>query len=74
MGARQVSYRNILLGRHEAAMESRDEPALLNYMDLRNQESLRMWRQRCAAVPGVENRRHRRFWLMTLFRADNARL
>jgi len=73
MGATRVSYKNVLLGRHEAAMESRDEPAPLSYMDLRNQESLRAWRQRCAGMPELASRYRRRFWLMSLFRPEGAR-
>jgi hypothetical protein len=72
-GARLVSYKNVLLGRHVAALESKDEPAMLNYIDLRNQEALRAWRQRCAAIPGLDNRYRRRFWFKGLFRTDSLR-
>jgi hypothetical protein len=44
-----VSDRNVLLERYVAALELKDEPAALSYMDFRNQESLRAWRQRRAA-------------------------
>jgi len=68
-----VSYKKVLLGRHVAAMESREEPALLNYIDLRNQEALRAWRRRCAGIPGEESRCRRRFWFKALFSSASAR-
>lgn len=68
-----MSYKHVLLGRHLAAMESRDEPAMLDYLDLRNRDSLRAWRQRYGAPPGFENRCRRRFWLMSLLRPESAR-
>jgi len=54
-------------------MESREEPALLNYIDLRNQEALRAWRRRCAGIPGEESRCRRRFWFKALFSSASAR-
>jgi hypothetical protein len=71
-GARQVSYKSVLIGRHVAALESREEPTPLNYIDLRNQESLRAWRRRCAGVPDLEDQRRSRFFLSALFRSDVA--
>lgn len=68
-----MSYKTVLLGRYVAALESQDEPAPLSYIDLRNQESLRAWRQRCAAAAGFENRRRRRISLLNLIRADTVR-
>jgi hypothetical protein len=70
--ARQVSYKSVLLGRHNAALESREEPAPLNYIDLRNQEALRAWRRRCAGMPELLDQRRSRFSLTALFRSDVA--
>ena len=65
-----MSYKAVLLGRHGLAREAREEPAPLSYIDCRNQDALRAWRERYARPPGERVRERPRGWLSALRWAD----
>lgn len=61
-----MSYKSLLLGRYDSVLDEFDEPAPLNYMDYRNQEALRAWRERYSHPPADTRMSARRTWLSSL--------
>lgn len=65
-----MSYKAVLLGCHGSTHEAREEPAPLSYLDCRNQDALRAWRERYARLPGERVPARPRTWLSALRWAD----
>ena len=68
-----MSYKAVLLGRHGLAREARDareEPAPLSYIDCRNQDALRAWRERYARPAAASVPERPRSWRSALRWAD----
>lgn len=66
-----MSYRNVLIGRYGAAQEAQEESAPLSYIDIRNREALRAWRERCIEGPIESRTGPRRSWLVSLIWTDS---
>jgi len=69
-----LSYKNVLLGRHGAAKDARDETASLSYLDCRNQDALRAWRERSTRDPRDSGSSRKRSWLSAFGWPDSAGL
>jgi hypothetical protein len=71
-----VKYKTVLLGRHDAMNDHREDPSPLTYIGIRNQEALRAWRERAAqgsgAAPLRKTTERRRSWLASFGWADSA--
>ena len=69
-----VKYKTVLLGRHGAAADAQDEPTPLSYLDCRNQDALRAWRERSTRGAPETVTARKRSWLAAFGWADSAGL
>ena len=69
-----MSYKTVLLGRNGAANDAWEEPTPLSYLDFRNREALRAWRERSTPDPLRSRAGRKRSWLSALGWSDSVAL
>jgi len=68
-----LSYKTVLLGLDGPAGDAHEDPTPLSYIEYRNQQALRAWRERAAKARATVPER-RRSWLSAFRWADSAEL